>query len=394
MSFESFAISLGASETRVFRMPAYTKTEAGEYAILPRSGAIRVSVYNGNGSAENVTLKLKTIFDLAPKTIGAIDVPSGEVAQWPVPISLGPGDYVTAVSSASSGITLSGSVAASPIAPQTAANETIWTPFVMRRPIDHTIAWAVASRTYGAAAAGGFFMGVIDTIQGTIDAADAYQTGDRFALLVSPKDLEGGRGTSTGDLEWDTRAASSPTVTGAMTRWDGLSATNAVLALGNGEHEVHNYVAGLRSSDPVPATEGGSDLYVPALDELELLYRNGKPNAEDNRTDGQSGSSTFPSSTTTHGVNPSADPTGSGYSNNPRNPDESPLDAFKAGGSQVLDLERYWSTTEADADGDAADTSRRAWDQDFTFSGGEGLQGANPKDTTSFSVRPVRRVVL
>jgi len=122
MSFESFAITLGGSETQVYRMPAYTKTESGEYAILPRTGAIRVSAYNANGSAQNVTLKLKTIFDLEPRTIGAIDIEAGGMQQWPVPVSLGPGDYVTAVSSASSGITLSGSVAASPIAPQTAAN--------------------------------------------------------------------------------------------------------------------------------------------------------------------------------------------------------------------------------------------------------------------------------
>jgi len=386
MSFESFAISLGASETRVFRMPAYTKTEAGEYAILPRSGAIRVSVYNGNGSAENVTLKLKTIFDLAPKTIGAIDVPSGEVAQWPVPISLGPGDYVTAVSSASSGITLSGSVAASPIAPQTAANETIFTPFVMRRPIDHTIAWAVASRTYGAAAAGGFFMGVIDTIQGTIDSADAYQTGDRFALLVLPKSLERGSG-----LKWDSTNSGTPVESGALTRWDGLAATDAVLAVGGSQYEVHNYIDGLRTSDPVPNTEGGSNIYLPALDELELMYRNGKPNAEDNRTDEQfSNGGAFPPSLSTHGTNPSSDPTGSGYSNNPRNPDESPLDAFKAGGPQVMDEDRYWSSTDADG----GDVAGRAWDQGFTLSGAEGSQNAVSKDSTSLSVRPVRRVVL
>lgn len=391
MSFESFAITLAASDTRVFRMPAYTKTEEGLYAILPRSGAIRLSAFNPTGGAEQVTVKLKTIFDLEPVTIGTLDVPAGEVRQWPVPVSLGPGDFVTAVGSVGGSIVMSGSVAASPVSPQTANQDTIWTPFTTRRPIDHTIAWAIAARIYGAASAGGYFAGVIDTVQGTIESGDAYQTGERFALLVSPKNLEGGRGTSTGDLQWDTTGTGIPVESEALTRWDGLPATDAIIAKADPRYEVHNYIDSVRTSDPAPNTEQGSQWYLPALDELELLYRHLKPNAEDNRTDSQSANGgAFPSSLSTHGTNPSSDPTGAGYSNSPRKPDESPLDAFKAGGSQTLSQDRYWSTTDADGGDDAG----RAWTQLFTGSGSEGRQGASGKDLTDASVRPVRRVVL
>jgi len=212
MSFESFAIPLGSSDTLVFQMPSYTKTRDGEYAILPKSGAIRFSVYNGNGGTQTATVKLKTIFDLEPVTIGTLEVSAGETLQWPVPISLGPGDFVTAVGSVADDLVVSGSAAASPVSPQTANQEVIWTPFTMRRPIDPTIAWAIASRTYGAAGAGGYFAGVIDTVTGTIEAGDAYQTGKNYALLVSPKDIERGAG-----LKWCAKAT-DVVIADALTR--------------------------------------------------------------------------------------------------------------------------------------------------------------------------------
>jgi len=63
------------------------------------------------------------------------------------------------------------------------------------------------------------------------------------------------------------------------------------------------------------------------------------------------------------------------------------LDLFKQGNAQAVDLDRYWSTTDADEDG-------RAWTQRFTLSGFEGIQVASGKVSPNRSVRPVRRVVL
>ena len=254
--------------------------------------------------------------------------------------------------------------------------------------IDPAVARAVIYNDIGAPVAGGYFAGVIDTISGTIDSQDDYQTGERYALIVAPKELEGGRdsspaaGLTTGDLRWD--ALDRTGESGAFTRWDGLSATNVIIAKNDSNYEVHNFIEEVRNNyEPAP-TPGGSNWYLPAMDELELLYRNFKPNYADNDT--RNFPRNFPGSQPS-GFNPSSDPTGSNYSNNPRVPEKTSGIGFRETEAAAIDLERYWSTTDADEDG-------RAWSQYFTFSGAEGLQVAIAKVNGLYGVRPVRRVVL
>jgi len=255
--------------------------------------------------------------------------------------------------------------------------------------VDPSVARAVAYNDIGAPVAGGYFAGVIDTIKGTIDSQDDYQTGQRYALIVAPKELEGGRGSSpaagltTGDLQWDT-ARTTAGEAGALTRWNGLEATNAIIAKNNTNYQAHDFIEECRNQYPAPATTGGSEWYLPAMDELELLYRNFKPNYADNRTDTRTRN--FPGSNPS-GFNPSSDPTGSNYSNNPRVPEKTPALGFRETEAAAIDKLEYWSTTDADEGG-------RAWRQRFTSSGAEGLQAADIKDGTIKSVRPVRRVVL
>jgi hypothetical protein len=254
--------------------------------------------------------------------------------------------------------------------------------------VDPAVARAVAYNDIGAPVAGGYFAGVIDTIKGTIQANDDYQTGLRYAVIVAPKELEGGRdsspasGLTTGDLQWDTQDRGGEA--GAFTRWDGLSATNVILAKNDASYQVHAFVEECRNQYPAPATTGGSEWYLPAMDELELLYRNFKPNYADN--DNRNFARNFPGSQPS-GFNPSSDPTGSNYSNNPRVPEKTPALGFRETEAAAIDLEFYWSTTDADEDG-------RAWKQAFTNSGSEGIQRAGTKDFPNDSVRPVRRVVL
>jgi len=255
--------------------------------------------------------------------------------------------------------------------------------------IDPAVARAVAYNDIGAPVAGGYFAGVIDTIKGTIQSNDDYQTGLRYALIVAPKELEGGRGSSpasgltTGDLEWDTTRTTAGEA-GTLTRWNGLEATNVIINKNDAKYEAHNFIDEVRNQYPAPATQGGTNWYLPAMDELELLYRNFKPNYADNRTDTRTRN--FPGSQPS-GENPSSDPTGSNYSNSPRVPEKTPVLGFRDNEAAAVDLELYWSTTDADEDG-------RAWYQDFSDSGPEGNQDAVFKDATSPSVRPVRRVVL
>ena len=257
-----------------------------------------------------------------------------------------------------------------------------------RGDLDIDLAVAIELNLLGFPVAGGYYAGLIDTIAGTIDSQDDYQTGLRYALIVSPKSLEGGRGASpasglpTGDLQWDSQDRTGQA--GAFTRWDGLSATDVIIGKSDSSYQAHGFISDVRAQYPAVSTPGGSEWYLPAMDELELLYRNFKPNNADNRDDTRNRN--FPG-TQVVGTNPSSAIEGFQYENSPRIPDVTYLDLFKEGNAQSIDLDQYWSTTDADEGG-------RAWSRRVTFSGLEGLQIASAKDTDFLSVRPIRRVVL
>jgi len=129
-------------------------------------------------------------------------------------------------------------------------------------------------------------------------------------------------------------------------------------------------------------SDGGSDWYLPAMDELELIYRNLKPVTADNFVGNET--RTFPGSQDV-GFNPSSDPTGSAYTATGE-PFQTSVTDFQNGGAEAVDLERYWSSTDSDE-------VPLAWFQRFTDSGAEGEQdGRGFKDDEFTSVRPVRRV--
>jgi hypothetical protein len=232
---------------------------------------------------------------------------------------------------------------------------------------------------------GGFFAGIMDTTTGNIIGADDYQTGARYALIVSPKDYEGGRGSSpaagltTGDLKWD--ASDRTGQSGSFTRWDGLASTNSILAKNDTQYEVFEFIRTLRAAYPVPS-DGGSDWYLPAMDELELLYRNLKPVTANNYVGNFS--YVFPGSQDV-GFNPSSDPTASAYTTG--DPSQTSVTAFQTGGAEVIGQLYYWSSTDANEGG-------RAWGQNFTAAGFEGRQVATDKGNTFGSLRPVRRILL
>jgi hypothetical protein len=225
----------------------------------------------------------------------------------------------------------------------------------------------------GDAFAGGFFVGYIDTVAGTIDSQDDYQTGERYALVVAPKSLEDATGP-----KWDSQDRTGEA--GSFTRWDGLSSTDSILAKNDTSYEAFEHIRSIRSSDLVPS-DGGSDWYLPAMDELEIIYRNLKPVTADNATGTRTRA--FPGSQD-FGFNPSSDPTGSAYTATGE-PFQTSVTDFQNGGAEAVDLNFYWSSTDADEGG-------RVWDQRFTFSGDEGFQSASAKNVTTNTVRPVRRI--
>ena len=230
---------------------------------------------------------------------------------------------------------------------------------------------------------GGFFAGIIDTdlYSADIDANDTRQNGKRYALIVSPKAI----GEPSSNLQWRT---SRTGVAEARTRWDGLHVTDHIIGGGAGslsDFPIYDFCNDVRSSDPVP-DDGGSDWYIPALDELELLYRHFKPGPEDNFTGERSRD--FPDPWD-NGYNPSSDPQGAAYTES--DPEQTTVTAFQGGGAETLQFEadgdnnRLWSATEADGD--------RAWFQNFRGSVA-GSQSNNTKDLTTNRCRLVRRVEL
>ena len=229
-----------------------------------------------------------------------------------------------------------------------------------------------ASLPIGANVYGGYYVGIIDTTQsGAIDAADAYQSPLRYALIVGPSSIEASSERSgvsgQGTLAW---RSSSATVTAAATRWNGLAAQNAVTSA---TYPAFNYCNGLTFPD-----DGGSKWYLPALDELELAYRHFKPTTNSNTT-GTRSLGTFPAVTWGNGANKASDPTGAAYTTTV--PAQTSLSDWQSGNAQAFAAGDYWSASWRD--------STTAWRQ--VFSDGAQIVGSQ---TGGRRVRPFRRVVL
>lgn len=223
----------------------------------------------------------------------------------------------------------------------------------------------------GEFAYGGYMAGIIDTTKGNIIPNDAYQTGGRYMLIVSPKSLEVAVDSSR---QWHN---SGVNFAAARTRWNGLAATEAMAAAGSA-FEAATYVSGLQYPN-----DGGSQWYIPAMDELELVYRNLKPTTANNST-GSHEFSSFPGTEQPYGYNPSSDPPGSAYQAG--NPTQTSVTAFKSGGTEAL----------PDAPSQMVMTSslpmfEEMWVQDMN----NGRQyGWSQMATSDLFIRPVRRIYL
>lgn len=224
----------------------------------------------------------------------------------------------------------------------------------------------------GESAYGGYMAGIIDTTRsGSIDPDDSYQTGARYLLIVSPRSLQANK-------QWH---GGSDTI-GPKTRWNGLGVTEA-LASTFSTHAV-GYCHGL--SYP---SDGGSRWYLPAIDEMELLYRNLKPTTNGNSTAFSSSNVwPWPTGVAGTGENLSSDPTGSTYPSS-SNPGQTSLSIFQdPSGSQRIYFTdpsisgQFWTAT-SPGNNPAAWVLLTANGSAFT-NNGSGTRG----------VRPVRRILI
>jgi len=209
--------------------------------------------------------------------------------------------------------------------------------------------------TIGDAYGGGFYTGKI------------VQGGTTYYLVVAPK--SSGENSSK---QYKTTNDAAPTATQTLNNGPAASSS-----MNSASYPAAQFCEGL--------TIGGfSDWYLPSRDELELCYRNLKPDTTANNTTARSKSSyTYPEgndvSGDTMGINRNSNPTGAAYTSG--SPAQTSVTAFQTGGAEAFAAVFYWSSSEF--------SSTAAWRQNFDF----GCQDDSGKDS-SFYVRAVRRVAV
>ena len=172
-----------------------------------------------------------------------------------------------------------------------------------------------------------------------------------YALIVAPK--------AEGELASTTWIARNKSVPGALSYYDGLANTHAMADAGS---KLAKWALDLRIGD-------ADDWYLPAQDELEILYRNLKPSSQENYCWARSG------------INLSAVEPTRPYT--PALPAQTLAEAFQAGADEAFAESYYWSSTQH------ASLSDYAWCQDFT-NGGQDYDSKDGK----LRARAVHRLIL
>jgi hypothetical protein len=185
------------------------------------------------------------------------------------------------------------------------------------------------------------------------------ESGTQYYLIVSPKSTEMSSSlfsswSGTGDYG----------LSSANSAYHGKSNTDILNALNSGGSPflTADFVRSLY-------TGGYSDWYIPAKNELEVLYYNLKPSSNLNDTG---------SGANANAISP--EPFNANYTTS--SPAQTSISVFRSGGSQAFDSSNsnfYWSST--------ATTSRTVWVQSF----GNGSQGT-ASDGSLMIVRAIRRI--
>jgi len=195
----------------------------------------------------------------------------------------------------------------------------------------------VIGQSYG----GGYYAGKINV------------SGTQYYLIVAPK--------ATGEnssVQWKT---SNTSTTGTSSVIDGPTNSSN---MNNASHPAAQFCEGL-------SIGGYTDWYMPAKNELEVLYYFLKPTTQNNYTTSNNGSNA-------NAVSP--EPVSTGYTTS--SPAQTTVTAFQTGNSEAFTTGTYYrSSTEFDATG--------AWSQRFQ----DGLQ-SNTLKSDSYYVRAVRRILV
>ena len=204
--------------------------------------------------------------------------------------------------------------------------------------------------------------------QGGFYAGQVTKADGIYAIIVSPK-ASGENGGAT--IKYKTI---DDTTSGTQSLVQGLENSNA---MNTSAHPAAWYCNNL-------SINGYTDWYLPARDELEVLYRNLKPGTTANYTNADRQDSTIvytplDDQVITHGTNSYSVPVGAAYTSG--SPAQTSVLAFRAGGAEAFIEYIYWSSSEF--------SSTDAWSQGFT----NGTQTSLNKTNTNY-VRAVRSIKL
>lgn len=220
-------------------------------------------------------------------------------------------------------------------------------------------------QTRGAASIQGFAKGTApvaplpnigDSYAGGYYAGNFRIGSTNYALIMSPK--------AQGQAN---RGWGAANVNSAI---DGFANTVAAASAG---YPANFFTRGL-------SINGYTDWYTPARDELEILYRNFKPdtvaNSVGNRVAAASGDTVF-----ANGSNLNSVPIGAAYTTTV--PEQTPLPLFQTGGAECLDPVIYWCSTGSDS-GQYQLLQRM----------NDGIQSYDLPNTSVYSVRAVRKIAI
>ena len=218
----------------------------------------------------------------------------------------------------------------------------------------------------------------VESIEGSGSFNGSWVLAARWKIVLAPK--------ATGDfagIKWKIANTAGPIETQTLT--NGKAATAAMIAAGDAATYPLAHVAKTLNDANL---NGYNDWYIPALDELELVWRNLKPITNNNYTTRPTADinyvrdANYAQNPGFNGSNRHSDPAGAAYTTT--NPAQTAIAAFITGGSEAMANDYYWSSSEFG--------TSPGWLQYFNTSG-PGYQDGYYKPST-FRARAVRRSIL
>lgn len=224
------------------------------------------------------------------------------------------------------------------------------------------------------------------TNPGSTNSYTDFVIAARWKIVLAPK--SGGENASVMYKNTNTAAPAA-----CFTLTNGPAATDAMIAADTSTvYPLAHWAKSLRELNSGEGLSGYTDWYIPARDELELLWRNLKPVTDNNyvtanRYDAAAYTrdANLDDVAVTHGANRNSDPAGDAYTATV--PAQTAATAFQSGGAEALTFGSayYWSSSESAA------TS--AWAQDYTTSN-PGFQDYYSKANYAHRARACRRSIL